>query len=134
MPAGRRNLSARPRPVGPRQPLCGPPQRTQVIHRRLPRVDITRPRRSWGFYILRAIFRDLVDASRVTYRDGKTYFSVPLDDSNRRPICRLWFNSRQKYVGPFDAERNHTKEPIDGLEQLYVHADAIRARVGAMLQ
>ncbi len=86
-----------------------------------------------GYFIVRAILRDLLDAERVTYRDGKTYFSVFLDDNNRKPICQLWFNTRQKYLALFDAKKKRTRVPIDSLDGIYEHAEALRARAEALL-
>ena len=52
-----------------------------------------------GFNIVRAIASKAVSPVRVIYRDTKTYMGILLDDNNRKPICRLWFNSKQKYLG-----------------------------------
>lgn len=53
-----------------------------------------------------------------------------LDDNNRKPIARLHFNGKkQKYVGIFDSEKSETRHPIDGLDEIYMHADAIRETV-----
>ncbi|CAN0523135.1 unnamed protein product [Laminaria digitata] len=66
-----------------------------------------------GFYIVRAIMSEVVDSERVVMRDVKSYCGVLLDDNNRQPICRLHFNSSQKYLGVFDDEKNEEKMPID---------------------
>lgn len=55
-----------------------------------------------AFQIVRAIACSEVSPSRIAQRDTKTYFGVLLDDNNRRPIARLWFNTSQKYIGLFD--------------------------------
>ncbi|HVV18822.1 MAG TPA: type I restriction enzyme HsdR N-terminal domain-containing protein, partial [Pseudonocardiaceae bacterium] len=55
-----------------------------------------------GDRVVRAIVCGEVSASRVVARDNKSYFSILLDDNNRRPIARLWFNRAQKYLGVFD--------------------------------
>jgi hypothetical protein len=46
-------------------------------------------------------------------RDTKNYCGVLLDDSNRKPICRLRFNASQKYLGLFDVEKNEERFPLD---------------------
>jgi len=50
---------------------------------------------------------------------------VLLDNSNRKPICRLWFNTSQKYVGVFDAEKNETRIPIENISDIYMLSDRI---------
>ena len=80
-----------------------------------------------GYRIVRAIVCEVVPASRVVYRDQKSYFAVLLDDNNRKPICRLHFNRSKKHVGLFDAEKNETRHPIDGPAGLYQFAEQLRA-------
>lgn len=82
-----------------------------------------------AFQIVRAIACSEVAPSRIVQRDTKTYFGILLDDNNRRPISRLWFNTSQKYIGLFDAEKNETRHPIDTLDEIYKFADHIRATV-----
>jgi hypothetical protein len=79
-----------------------------------------------GFQIVRAIACSEVPAARIVARDTKSYFGVLLDDNNRKPVARLHFNTGQKYLGLLDAEKAETRHPIDGLEDIYLHADAIR--------
>lgn len=82
-----------------------------------------------AFQIVRAIACSEVHPSRIAQRDTKTYFGVLLDDNNRKPLARLWFNTSQKYLGLFDAEKNETRHPIDSLDEIYLFAEQIRAAV-----
>lgn len=54
---------------------------------------------------------------------------VLLDDNNRKPLARLHFNTTQKYIGLFDAQKNETRHPIDVLADIYAHAEHIRSTV-----
>lgn len=80
-----------------------------------------------GFQIVRAIAASEVPYSRVVGRDGKSYFAVLLDDNNRKPICRLHFNRTQLYLGLLDENKTEAREPIARVEDIYLHADAIRS-------
>ena len=80
-----------------------------------------------AFYIVRAILREMIDVSRVAHRDKKSYFGILLDNNNRKPICRLHFNTRQKYFGLFDEEKNEERVPINSLDDIYQYADRIKA-------
>lgn len=82
-----------------------------------------------GFQIVRAIVCSEASPSRIAQRDNKSYFSILLDDNNRRPIARLWFNTSQKYIGLFDEEKNETRHPIDSLDEIYQHADQLRKSI-----
>lgn len=83
-----------------------------------------------GFYIVKGILRRKVAANRVVHRDVRSYFGILLDDNNRKPLARLHFNSRQKYLGLFDnAEKAEERVPIASLDDLYEHASRLRRTV-----
>lgn len=72
-----------------------------------------------GFNIVRAICCQAVDAQRIFIRDTKSYCGILFDDTNRKPICRLYFNSAtRKYVGLFDTG-NEEKVPVDSPSDLF---------------
>jgi predicted type IV restriction endonuclease len=82
-----------------------------------------------GFRIIRAIVCGEVDVSRIVARDNKTYCGILLDDNNRRPIARLWFNRSKKYLGLFDAAKVETRVSIDDVADIYRHAESLRTTV-----
>jgi len=86
-----------------------------------------------GLYVVKAILREVVDPRRVIGRDVRSYFGVLLDDNNRRPICRLRFNRAKKYVGVFNEMKAETRLPIDDIDGLFAHADAIKASLAHVL-
>lgn len=80
-----------------------------------------------GYYIVKALLRDVVDPARIVQRDTKSYFGILLDDNNRKPLARLYFNSKsQKYIGIFDESRVETRVAIANLNEIYPLADRIR--------
>jgi hypothetical protein len=88
---------------------------------------ITTPDELEGYYIVKAIIRAVVDASRINHRDTKSYFGILIDDNNRKPICRLHFNRPQKYLGLFDIEKNETRHPIETVDDIYSFTDILKA-------
>ena len=85
-----------------------------------------------GYHIVKAIMRKVVAPERVVMRDTISYCGVLLDDNNRKPICRLHFNSPSvKYLETFDLNRSGTKHRIEDLNDIFKHADALRAVIGA---
>lgn len=80
-----------------------------------------------GYHIVKSILRKTVDPKRIIFRDAKTYFNVLLDDNNRKPICRLYFNTSQKYVATFDSNREENKHPITELNEIYNFAEQIES-------
>lgn len=76
-----------------------------------------------GFRIVRAIVCKVVSPERVAHRDTQSYMGILLDDNNRKPICRLWLNAKQKYLGLLDSEKNETRVPIDEVSGIYQHGE-----------
>ena len=91
---------------------------------------ITTPEEIEGFHIVRSILRDVISPRRVIMRDALSYCAVLLDDNNRKPICRLRFNNTQKLaIGLFDDKKEEIKMPLESLDDLYSHADRLKATV-----
>lgn len=82
-----------------------------------------------GYQIVKAIACGEVKPQRITQRDAKSYFAVLLDDNNRKPVARLHFNGKVKYLGLLDDDKIETRHALDSLDQIYQHADAIRDAV-----
>ncbi len=82
-----------------------------------------------AFRIVKAIASEVVEPSRVVHRDVKSYFSVLLDDNNRKPICRFRFHREQYQIGVIDENKDEERIPIDNLNEIYSHADQIRETI-----
>ena len=82
-----------------------------------------------AFYIVRAILRQTIDSKRVLYRDAQTYFAILLDDNNRKPICRFYFNGKKKFISTFNELKAEIKTEIQSLDDVYKFADQILATI-----
>lgn len=79
-----------------------------------------------SYMIVKSILRQSIDVSRVYYRDAQTYFAILLDDNNRKPICRMYFNGKnKKYIATFDENKKETKHEIACLDDIYNFADEL---------
>lgn len=83
-----------------------------------------------GFHLVKAILRRTVDPKRVVMRDAQSYCAVLLDDNNRKPLCRLHFNGKQKYLGLFNADKAEERVPIATIDDIYAHAERLKETVG----
>ena len=83
-----------------------------------------------GFHIVRAILHEITDPERITLKDRKRYCNVLLDDNVRKPVCRFYFDSKQKYVGFFDENKAEEKMQIDKLSDIYKYAEKLKATIG----
>lgn len=76
-----------------------------------------------AYRIVKAICRKKVDISRIVYRDAQTYFSILLDNNNRKPICRMYFNTATKYVATIDENKKDVKHTIESLDDIFNYED-----------
>ncbi|HEU5375334.1 MAG TPA: hypothetical protein VFV38_07850, partial [Ktedonobacteraceae bacterium] len=83
-----------------------------------------------AYYIVKAIVCSVIEVERVVYRDTQSYFSILCDDNNRKPICRLHFNGKQKYIGLINADKGEEKMPIDNLNEIYKFDGPLKTTVG----
>lgn len=83
-----------------------------------------------AFMIVQAISSEMVEASRISIRDTKSYCGVLFDNNNRKPICRFWFNGKSvKHLGLFDGQKKETKSVIQKPEDVYLFKSQIQDAV-----
>ena len=76
-----------------------------------------------AFQIVRAICAKVIDVERVTLRDAKSYCSIFVDDNNRKPLARLYFNTKSKIsIGIFDKEKREEKFEISSLRNIFKYS------------
>lgn len=86
-----------------------------------------------AFQIVKAIGAEAVDVDRIFMRDRVTYCGILLDDNNRKPICRLHFNTQQKRVGLIK-DKTEERVDIDRIEDLYKYAGRIKEAIKEYLE
>ncbi|AET65302.1 hypothetical protein Mhar_1946 [Methanothrix harundinacea 6Ac] len=102
----------------------------QIIIEKQPGEEIITTEEEYeGYYIVKTILRSFIDPKRVTIRDVKSYCNVLLDNNNRKPICRLYFNTSQKYLGLFDKNKNEQSVPINYIDDIYKYSDDLKCIV-----
>lgn len=83
-----------------------------------------------GYFIVKSILRQIIDVKRIIMRDMLSFCGILLDDTNRQPICRLYFNNPdKKYLGLFDAEKKEERVPINELNDIYQYTEQLQATV-----
>ena len=95
---------------------------------------VTTPDELQAFMIVRAIGSRIAPVGRITMRDAKSWCSIFMDDNNRKPICRLYFNGKNsKFIGIFGPDKSETKVPIEDLSEIFKHSDSLEACMKAYL-
>lgn len=79
---------------------------------------VTTPEEMEAYYIIKAIVGARVKPNRVFVRDSQSYCAILLDDNNRKPICRLYFNGKKRQVAFFDNGKEE-KLPLENNNDLY---------------
>lgn len=86
-----------------------------------------------GLGIIKSIIREIgIDTRRITFKDTSNYFGVLLDGNTRKWICRLYFNSDNKYISVPEYGENgeRTNKEIKSLlenklDDIFLHKDII---------
>jgi len=73
-----------------------------------------------GFYAIKNMLRNNIVPSRIHYRDNKTFFSVVIDGTNRKTVCKLFFDDdASSYITITDENKTTTKYPIQTIDDLF---------------
>lgn len=86
-----------------------------------------------AYNVVKAILRDIVDVKRIFIRDQKMFCAVILDDTIRKNICRLWFNSEDKQVGIVDPSGERVRHSIEAIDDIFGLSEQLRSRLRTLL-
>ncbi|MCU0435044.1 MAG: type I restriction endonuclease [Bacteroidia bacterium] len=78
-----------------------------------------------AYLIVKSILRQSVDPSRINYRDAQSYFSILLDDNNRKPVCRFYLEGERKQIALLDAQKKETKYELKSPDDIYSFAEQL---------
>jgi len=76
-----------------------------------------------GYYIVKGILRQKVDADRIFHRDTQSYFGIILDDNNRKPICRLHLDGSKRFIELFDENKKGMRHELTSLDDIFKHSE-----------
>ncbi len=107
------------------------PEQKIDIHEKSNDDVITTEEEILGFQIIRAIASEVCEVSRISLRDSKSYCAVLFDDNNRKPIARLHFNSKIKFITLFDKEKNPIRIDISRIEDIFISRTKILEAIKA---
>lgn len=72
-----------------------------------------------SFYIIRGMLAEVVDVNDIVHRDTESYFGILYKDNNRKPICRLNLDRKNKQLFIPDVSKKMERFYIDSLNDLY---------------
>ena len=72
-----------------------------------------------AFYIVRGILAGTIPVEDVVHRDTESYFGILYKDNNRKPICRINLDKKNKQLFIPDENKKFERFYIDSLNDLY---------------
>lgn len=78
-----------------------------------------------SFYIIKGLLAGIVDMADITHRDTESYFGILYQDNNRKPICRVNFDTKKKQILIPDEQKNFTRYYINDINEIYNYKDNI---------
>lgn len=78
-----------------------------------------------AFYIIRGILAGTISVDEVVYRDTESYFGILFQDNNRKPICRLNLDTKNKQLLIPDESKKFSRIYIDTLDDIYKYKNEL---------
>lgn len=82
-----------------------------------------------ALYIIRGLLAGTVPVEDIVQRDTESYFGVLYKDNNRKPICRLNLDRKNKQLFIPDENKHFTRYIIESLNDIYNYKDELIAVV-----
>ena len=72
-----------------------------------------------AFYIIRGMLAGTVPVEDIVHRDTESYFGILYKDNNRKPICRINLDKKNKQLFITDENKKFERIYIESLNDLY---------------
>lgn len=72
-----------------------------------------------AFYIIRGMLCEIVDVNDIAHRDTESYFGILYKDNNRKPICRINLDTKNKQLLIPDENKKFERIYISSLNDIY---------------
>lgn len=111
----------------PDETTTAPPTQEGVVFMSEDGRIITTQEEIDAFYIVKSIVREVVNPSRVTYKDTQSYFRIMLDDNRRKSLCIIEFGKRKKSIR-LCLNGNTWGEPVqlNNIDDIYDYANELK--------
>lgn len=72
-----------------------------------------------AFYIIRGLLAEVIPVENIVHRDTESYFGILYKDNNRKPICRINLDTKNKQILIPDKDKKFERIYIESLNDLY---------------
>lgn len=78
-----------------------------------------------AFFIIRGMLGECTPVENITYRDTESYFGVLFKNNNRKPICRINLDTKNKQILIPDESKKFERIYINNLNDLYLQKEKL---------
>lgn len=78
-----------------------------------------------SFYIVRGMLAEVIPVEDIVHRDTESYFGILYKDNNRKPICRINLDKKNKQLFIPDANKKFERFYIDSINDLYKYRNQL---------
>lgn len=79
-----------------------------------------------SYMIVKSILREVINPERVSYNDRLNYFSICIDGSRFKQVCRMYLNSEYKYIALWGENGKEEKFEISTLDDIFKYTDRLK--------
>lgn len=78
-----------------------------------------------AFYIIRGMLIEATSVENIVHRDTESYFGILFQDNNRKPICRINLDKKNKQILIPDENKKFERFYIDSVNDLYKYKNQL---------
>ncbi len=78
-----------------------------------------------SYFVMKSIFRGIVDVERIAYKDTLSYFVILLDNNTWKWICRVYIKDSVKYITIPDESKKEIRYEIDTVQNIHDYKDEL---------
>lgn len=102
-----------------------PEETTEVQEETTTSKIITTEEEIEGFYIVRGLLAGVAPVEDIVYRDTESYFGILYANNNRKPICRLNLDTKNKQLLIPDENKKFERIYIQSLNDIYQYKNKL---------
>lgn len=93
-------------------------QEAEVVEETVSKI-VTTEEEIESFYVVRGMLAEVIPVEDIVHRDTESYFGILYKDNNRKPICRINLDKKNKQLFIPDANKKFERFYIDSVNDLY---------------
>ena len=94
------------------------PEKMEELTSDIPQKRVISEDELSAFHIIRGMFAGLIPFEDIVYRDTESYFGILYKNNNRKPICRLILDKKNKQIMLPDADKNFTRFYLESINDI----------------